>query len=114
MLLLVLNLVWRLRNPGCHTEKDTRMRLPHLTSLQGGRAIAALMVVFYHLNIFILPKRLYAETGEALHPVANMGYSGVEFFFALSGFLMLYIHRRDFGAPQKLSLIHISEPTRPY
>ena len=68
---LVLNLVWRLRNPGCHTEKDTRMRLPHLTSLQGGRAIAALMVVFYHLNIFVLPKRLYAETGwipDALYP----------------------------------------------
>ncbi|HCN93176.1 MAG TPA: hypothetical protein DIT86_08185 [Hyphomonas sp.] len=114
MLLLVLNLVWRLRNPGCHTEKDTRMRLPHLTSLQGGRAIAALMVVFYHLNIFILPKRLYAETGEALHPVANMGYSGVEFFFALSGFLMLYIHRRDFGAPQKAYSYAIKRVSRIY
>ncbi|HBX93889.1 MAG TPA: hypothetical protein DEG79_13690, partial [Hyphomonas sp.] len=111
---LVLNLVWRLRNPGCHTEKDTRMRLPHLTSLQGGRAIAALMVVFYHLNIFILPKRLYAETGEALHPVANMGYSGVEFFFALSGFLMLYIHRRDFGAPQKAYSYAIKRVSRIY
>ena len=90
------------------------MRLPHLTSLQGGRAIAALMVVFYHLNIFILPKRLYAETGEALHPVANMGYSGVEFFFALSGFLMLYIHRRDFGAPQKAYSYAIKRVSRIY
>lgn len=77
------------------------MRLPHLSSLQAGRAVAALMVVVYHLNVFVLPKRLYADTGEALHPVANMGYSGVEFFFALSGFLMLYIHGRDFGMPKK-------------
>jgi len=54
-----------------------------LTTLQAGRAIAAIMVVLFHIEIFIFPDRLYPGQG-AFKPF-EIGYSGVEFFFALSG-----------------------------
>ena len=70
-----------------------------LTTLQGGRAIAAIMVVLFHIEIFIFPERLYPGRG-AFMPF-EIGYSGVEFFFALSGFLMAYIHTRHFGQVER-------------
>ena len=74
----------------------------HLQSLQAGRAIAALMVVIFHIQVFYLPERLYPGEDNFLHPVTNMGYAGVEFFFALSGFLMAYIHQKDMGKKERL------------
>jgi len=76
----------------------SRMKSP-IRSLQVGRAVAALMVVAFHLNTYVLPERLYA--GENLHPVLDFGYAGVEFFFALSGFIMMYLHQRDLGVPRR-------------
>lgn len=70
-----------------------------LSTLQAGRAIAAIMVVLFHIEIFIFPQRLYPGQG-AFAPFA-IGYSGVEFFFALSGFLMAYIHTRHFNQPKE-------------
>lgn len=70
-----------------------------LDGIQMGRAIAALMVVVFHANVFYLPDRLY--DGGNVSPVLDMGYSGVEFFFVLSGFIMYLVHRRDFGRPER-------------
>ena len=72
-----------------------------LNSLQAGRAIAALMVVVFHANIFILPDQIYRD-GTQSWAVFNFGYAGVEFFFALSGFIMVFIHRGDFGHPARV------------
>ena len=83
-----------------------------ITSLQAGRAFAALMVVFYHLNLFILPQRLY--DGQHLHTVFNFGYAGVEFFFALSGFIMMFVHREDFGTSSKFGRYVFKRITRIY
>lgn len=80
-----------------HVSNNPSNRLQPIYTLQGGRAIAALMVVAFHLHVFVLPQRIYAETGDGVHTIAAMGYSGVEFFFALSGFLMAYVHRNDWG-----------------
>lgn len=66
-----------------------------LDGLQAGRALAALMVVAFHANVFILPNKLFA--GATASPVFNMGYAGVEFFFVLSGFIMYFVHARYFG-----------------
>ena len=66
-----------------------------LDGLQAGRAVAALLVVAFHINVFILPDRLY--DGQQAGAVFNMGYAGVEFFFVLSGFIMYHIHAKDFG-----------------
>ncbi len=70
-----------------------------LDGLQAGRAIAALMVVAFHANAFILPDRLY--DGATAGRVFNMGYAGVEFFFVLSGFIMVFVHQRDFSRPER-------------
>lgn len=70
-----------------------------LQGLQCGRAVAALLVVIFHANSFLLPKRLYDGTHAGW--IFNFGYAGVEFFFVLSGFIMLLVHRKDFGKPQQ-------------
>lgn len=66
-----------------------------LNGLQGGRAVAAIMVAIFHANVFLLPTGFYG--GQTAGAVFNFGYAGVEFFFVLSGFIMLLVHRRDFG-----------------
>jgi peptidoglycan/LPS O-acetylase OafA/YrhL len=76
------------------TQNMSERRL-QLTTLQAGRAVAAIMVVLFHIEIFIFPDRLYP--GSGIFEPFEIGYSGVEFFFALSGFLMAYIHTRHFG-----------------
>ncbi len=70
-----------------------------LDGLQAGRAVAALLVVAFHANVFILPEKFY-DGGTAGRPF-SMGYAGVEFFFVLSGFIMYYIHARDFSRPDR-------------
>jgi peptidoglycan/LPS O-acetylase OafA/YrhL len=74
-------------------------RARQLGSLQVLRAVAALMVVFFHLNVYTLPE--VART-EPLWAGFNMGYAGVEIFFVLSGFLMYHVHAPDFGLPGRL------------
>ena len=74
-------------------------RVGRLDGLQAGRAVAALMVVAFHANVFILPDKLY--DGATAGASFNMGYAGVEFFFVLSGFIMYYIHVNDFGVPER-------------
>lgn len=58
-----------------------------LASLQMGRGIAALMVVFVHLPVA---------------PLYKVWPSGVDFFFVLSGFIIYYVHHSDFGKPTKI------------
>lgn len=68
-----------------------------LSSLQGVRAIAALMVVAFHLNVYILPDVL--NRGRTWTGF-SAGYAGVEIFFVLSGFIMVLVHRHAFGKRQ--------------
>jgi len=46
------------------------------------------------MNVYTIPFVLGAD---ALWSGLNMGYSGVEIFFVLSGFIMYYVHRKDIG-----------------
>jgi exopolysaccharide production protein ExoZ len=71
-----------------------------LDGLQAGRALAATMVAAFHANIYVLPDKLY--NGGSAGAVFNLGYSGVEFFFVLSGFIMVLVHERDFNRPQRV------------
>ena len=72
----------------------------NLTSLQAGRAIAALLVVLYHATaIFADPKYWHVSI---LHEAFRFGYAGVEFFFVLSGFIMMHVHYKDFGHTERL------------
>jgi peptidoglycan/LPS O-acetylase OafA/YrhL len=72
-----------------------------LYTLQAGRAIASLLVVFYHTAVSIFgDSRFWGY--DPSRKVFNFGHSGVDFFFVLSGFIILYAHWNDLGKPQKL------------
>lgn len=67
-----------------------------LLSLQAGRAIAALMVLCFHLGLAI---QHYFGTSLFLVP---FGHAGVEFFFVLSGFIITSAHRGDIHQPRQI------------
>ncbi|MEM7630716.1 MAG: acyltransferase [Pseudomonadota bacterium] len=83
-----------------------------LTGLQSGRAVAAIMVAIFHANLFLLPKNFYDGNGAGA--VFNFGYAGVEFFFVLSGFIMMLVHRQDFGRPERMGLFLYKRVVRIY
>jgi len=62
-----------------------------VTTLQAGRALAALAVVFYHCvpgtEFFV------GEIPKFQHTLFRMGYLGVDFFFVLSGFIIYFSAR---------------------
>lgn len=74
--------------------------IPNLSSLQAGRGIAAVLVVLFHATvIFAAPK--YWNT-VILGDAFMFGFAGVEFFFVLSGFIMMHVHRQDIGRSERL------------
>ena len=69
-----------------------------IASLQACRAMAACLVVLSHNSESIFSKTKYwprNPVGTLLDP----GYIGVQFFFVLSGFIILAVHRDDIGRP---------------
>lgn len=69
--------------------------------MEAGRGIAALLVVLFHTSKYYFDTPKY-WTGDALHGVFLFGHAGVEFFFVLSGYIMLTVHRKDVGQPSKI------------
>lgn len=68
-------------------------------SLQMGRAVAAMLVVLLHLgNIFAMDKYFAIESFAV--PFSFGG--GVDFFFVLSGFIILNAHRKDINQPRRV------------
>ena len=72
-------------------------RESRLNSLDVSRGIAALMVVLYHANFLCSAARM-----KPFDSFFAFGDSGVDFFFVLSGFIMTWIHRKDWGKPKRL------------
>lgn len=64
-----------------------------LDALQDLRGIAAMIVLIYHAS------GLFSEfyNKEYLFGIFKQGYSGVDLFFVLSGFIITYIHFGDIG-----------------
>ncbi len=67
-------------------------------SLQAGRAVAASLVVLFHLGGTFAQDRYFGL--KALDGPFAWGDAGVEFFFVLSGFLITITHRADFSRPE--------------
>ncbi|NVO23001.1 acyltransferase family protein [Donghicola mangrovi] len=66
-----------------------------LTGIQVGRAFAALAVVIFHANNFILPEKIFDKVDAG--SFFNLGYAGVDFFFVLSGFIILKFQANQAG-----------------
>ena len=64
---------------------------PYLTTLTPLRGIAALLVVVFHSNLDLVP---FAPALPG-HLVEN-GWLWVDFFFALSGFIIAYVYGSSF------------------
>jgi peptidoglycan/LPS O-acetylase OafA/YrhL len=72
--------------------------LGRLTGVQAARGIAALLVVAMHSRDHLLK-------AFGAFPFADsvaFGHAGVDFFFVLSGFIILHVHEGDIGRPASL------------
>jgi peptidoglycan/LPS O-acetylase OafA/YrhL len=78
-----------------------RQQASTLHSLQAGRALAALLVVLFHASGSICAMPKYFDT-RPFGRIFDFGYAGVDFFFVLSGFLMMHVHRPDLDKPRRL------------
>ena len=80
---------------------DSRAQsIPKLSSLQGGRGIAAVLVVLFHATVMFAAPNYWNTV--ILGDTFRFGFAGVEFFFVLSGFIMMHTHRRDIGRSERL------------
>jgi exopolysaccharide production protein ExoZ len=70
-----------------------------LNSLQACRALAAILIVVCHTNdgIFGLPKYFGAKPFGTFFDFAP---AAIDFFFVLSGFIIMYVHTADIGKPR--------------
>ena len=100
------------------SAESAARRLTYMSSLDGLRALAVIGVIIYHAEPKLLPG----------------GFLGVDVFFVISGYLITALLLREHDSTHHidmrrfwrrrarrlgpallvLSLIHISEPTRPY
>jgi len=69
-----------------------------LKTLQLCRGLAAALVLLFHATSVSSAFLNY----DLLHGIFLFGYSGVDFFFVLSGFIIFWIHRVDLGHPARL------------
>ena len=70
-----------------------------LSSLQGGRAIGALLVVCFHASRSIFQNPKYWDSA----PFGGVfDFGGITFFFVFSGFIMYHVHEVDLGHPERL------------
>ena len=81
-----------------------------LNLLQVFRGLAAVMVILAHCDLIF--NQNYQK--DFLFKIFNFGGSGVDFFFVLSGFIILYIHQSDIGNISKLKSFFIKRVTRIY
>lgn len=65
-------------------------------ALEVGRGLAAVIVVLYHIDKYYFDNPKYWHQ-PLLEGIFSFGHAGVEFFFVLSGFVMIWAHYDDLG-----------------
>ncbi len=68
-----------------------------LNSIQALRGFAALLVVFFHTAGGM--EEYYGK--HFVSQLFSCGYIGVDVFFVISGFIMMYVHEKDLGNPTR-------------
>jgi exopolysaccharide production protein ExoZ len=68
----------------------------YLSSLQVFRGLAALGVLVYHACLFTERQAKHVLLGGYYH----LGELGVDFFFVLSGFIIMFVHGKELGRPE--------------
>jgi exopolysaccharide production protein ExoZ len=71
---------------------------PVVAEIQLFRGLAALLVALYHLTGLFLAKFDY----HFMASFFEFGFSGVDLFFVISGFIILYVHENDMGNASRL------------
>lgn len=71
---------------------------PLLPSLDLGRFLAALLVALFHMGITVD----HLANQSPFDGVYRGGHSGVNYFFVLSGFIIMHVHRADLGQIARL------------
>lgn len=83
-------------------------------SLQICRALAALMVVCFHVSGHLHRADHLGEAAAWAHRLCSFGDAGVPFFFVLSGFIVTRVHRHEFNRPARALPYLIKRATRIY
>lgn len=73
---------------------------PEIRALTGMRIVVAVLVVLFHYQGPMLP---YIEQASFLRPVISAGWTGVEAFFVLSGFLIMLAYGDRMGSSPTLA-----------
>lgn len=81
-----------------------------LQSLEVLRAVAAMLVVLFHVQAIMTAKFGVVPFGGAF----GAGSRGVDLFFVLSGFIITTVHRPDWGRPAGLRVYLWNRLTRIY
>lgn len=71
-----------------------------MRSIEGARALAAVSVVLMHAANLMRVEQFSGHIG--LGGLFDFGYVGVDFFFALSGFIITYVHFGDIGRLERI------------
>ena len=70
-----------------------------LEGIEASRGLAAMMVVMFHVTSVLTQHNQYGV--RVMGGLWLFGRAGVDFFFVLSGFIITFIHTRDFGQPDQ-------------
>lgn len=82
-------------------------------SLELARGLAAFLVLLFHIDRYYFNTPKYYP-GPVLDGLFGFGHAGVEFFFVLSGFIMIWSHWRDLGVPGKVGPFIVKRVIRIY
>lgn len=78
-------------------HKSSRGAVSRLSSIQALRGFAASFVVLYHAAEATTRNASGAPSYDLMRSIAWLGNFGVDVFFVISGFIMIYVHFDDFG-----------------
>jgi len=83
-------------------------------SLQVCRALAALMVVLFHVGATLNQDGYLGHAADTARRLSSFGDAGVPFFFVLSGFIVTWVHLPDFDHPGRIPAYLLKRVARIY